>query len=233
MSGWSKIIVTDEGRICSICKEFKSWNEYSKCASGTRGHKSSCKNCIRKKRKVRKHKKVRVDNLGRECRKCKAYLPWDEFPKRSKGPRGYSCYCEKCTAILEESKRQCGSRIDDFGRECSVCGEYKTWDYFPKARGCFRGYASTCNKCSYLKRIKAKYGITKEEYALLQKEQNYSCAICGELIDESSNLCVDHDHETGKVRGLLCAQCNKGLGHFRDSPKALMNAVRYICTNRD
>ena len=66
------------------------------------------------------------------------------------------------------------------------------------------------------------------------KEQNGVCAICGspEVSDRNSNLCVDHDHETGKIRGLLCNKCNRGLGYFLDNPKILKNALKYLLKHK-
>jgi len=63
------------------------------------------------------------------------------------------------------------------------------------------------------------------------KSQNGNCAICG--IDQPSNgrrLAVDHDHETGKVRALLCGNCNTGMGSFMDNPKLLQKAINYLET---
>jgi hypothetical protein len=78
----------------------------------------------------------------------------------------------------------------------------------------------------YLKRV---FGITLEEYNNLMVKQNNCCAICGEppVIGEKS-FPVDHDHETGKVRGLLCRGCNVGIGNLKDSVELLEKAIMYI-----
>jgi len=70
------------------------------------------------------------------------------------------------------------------------------------------------------------HGISDAEVKILLEEQNYCCAICGVPVDLSSPL--DHDHVTGKVRGVLCRGCNWGLGHFKDSTERLENAVIYL-----
>lgn len=77
-----------------------------------------------------------------------------------------------------------------------------------------------------------KYGIDEAQFDALYEEQNGKCAICSEEIAKTS-CHVDHDHETGHVRGLLCGPCNRGLGQFRDSEEILNNAIRYIKTFRD
>lgn len=71
----------------------------------------------------------------------------------------------------------------------------------------------------------AKYGMTEEEYLHLSQLQNWCCAICGRL---QIPLHVDHDHTTGKVRGLLCGQCNVGIGMLGDTPEALQAALEYL-----
>lgn len=83
-------------------------------------------------------------------------------------------------------------------------------------------------------RLVRKYGLTREEYLALHVAQGGVCAICGraETMRSSGDgvreLAVDHDHETGRVRALLCASCNAGLGHFRDAPALLTAASRYL-----
>lgn len=76
--------------------------------------------------------------------------------------------------------------------------------------------------------IKSRYGITREDYDGMLSSQNYVCAICSKPDNIGWCLSVDHDHKTGKVRGLLCNSCNHGLGHFRDSPEILIKAANYL-----
>ena len=72
--------------------------------------------------------------------------------------------------------------------------------------------------------LRNKYNITLAEYNTLSKEQNGTCAIEG---CECTELVVDHDHKTGKIRGLLCSNHNVGLGHFSDNIKYLEAAIKY------
>lgn len=76
----------------------------------------------------------------------------------------------------------------------------------------------------------AKYGLTTDEYKELYNNQNGKCAICG---SDGSNgkwrkLYIDHNHESGKVRGLLCSNCNFAIGHFQDKPELLEKAAKYL-----
>jgi len=74
--------------------------------------------------------------------------------------------------------------------------------------------------------LKKKYNLTSVEYEKLLKGQNYVCAICSGTC--SKKLAVDHDHITGQIRGLLCNNCNRGIGHLQDSPVILQSALNYL-----
>jgi len=66
--------------------------------------------------------------------------------------------------------------------------------------------------------------VPLEEVAAIEQEQKGRCVICQEELP----LCIDHDHETGKVRGLLCRLCNAGIGMLRESPEVLRRAIAYL-----
>jgi hypothetical protein len=61
--------------------------------------------------------------------------------------------------------------------------------------------------------------------ALRTKQQRNNCAICGIQLKRA---CLDHDHKSGKIRGVLCFKCNSGLGHFEDSSTILLKALQYL-----
>ena len=71
-------------------------------------------------------------------------------------------------------------------------------------------------------------GVSFEEYRRLEDESDGRCAICGAEKPPNRALAVDHDHESGRLRGLLCAPCNTGLGCFRDSVSLLEAAITYL-----
>jgi len=76
--------------------------------------------------------------------------------------------------------------------------------------------------------LKHRYGLTIEQWETMVADQNGACLICS-LRPESENfLHVDHNHLTGEVRGLLCNNCNVGLGYFADNPERLMKAAMYL-----
>jgi hypothetical protein len=86
------------------------------------------------------------------------------------------------------------------------------------------------------KQLRRDFGITLVQYNFLYEEQGGLCKICRASVDVFGGkskvyLHVDHDHETGKVRGLLCLGCNAGLGYFKDDPKRLELAAVYLRLN--
>ena len=76
--------------------------------------------------------------------------------------------------------------------------------------------------------LKRKYGITIADYERMFDEQGGVCAICGEARPEERTLHVDHDHETGVIRGLLCFRCNNALGDFREEYELFQRAADYL-----
>lgn len=79
-------------------------------------------------------------------------------------------------------------------------------------------------KLNRLRRV----GVTEEQYQKQLEQQNGVCAICGGTCSKA--LAADHCHKTNKFRGLLCNNCNRGLGHFKDDPNLLQKAMGYLKT---
>lgn len=84
--------------------------------------------------------------------------------------------------------------------------------------------AAACRK-SKLKRL---FGITPEKYDEINEIQNNVCAICSRESPDGRRLHIDHCHKTNVIRGLLCHDCNRGIGMFRDDPKLLQKAAEYV-----
>lgn len=91
-------------------------------------------------------------------------------------------------------------------------------------------YQTDKGRTSLRKRhLKRQYNLSIEEYNTKLKEQGHKCFLCGkDELDLKGKLHVDHDHITGKVRGLLCINCNTGLGHFKDNIELLSKAIGYL-----
>jgi Recombination endonuclease VII. len=77
-----------------------------------------------------------------------------------------------------------------------------------------------------------KFGITEDQLASLEAAHRGECAICGNGCKSGRRLAIDHDHETKKVRGLLCGNCNRGIGMFLDNPELMRRAAGYVESRR-
>ena len=133
---------------------------------------------------------------------------------------------------------------------CSKCEEIKPKSDFHNDKSREDGLQSYCKPCKngvHLKyqktdtakknhvdvirksQLKSKYGITQDEYDLNLELQDDACKICKTDASEfTKKLSVDHNHETGEVRGLLCPSCNSGLGQFKDNIEFLEEAIEYL-----
>lgn len=148
---------------------------------------------------------------------------------------------------------QIQSDIDMQSKVCCVCEERKPFSEFFNFQNKSDGKSYRCKSCdanarkkwkvdnpvsawksSRGRHLKSRFGITLEDYSKMLKEQNYACKICGKLESDNlvhgnfSSLSVDHCHNTGKNRGLLCNQCNRAIGMLLDSPELLRRAADYI-----
>ncbi len=127
---------------------------------------------------------------------------------------------------------------------CSNCKNAKELVEFYRDNSTITGYSGMCKVCKLTKYdrdyrinsiLKHKYKITKQDFDRMVEEQEGRCAICGVTPagdSQYNSLYVDHNHETKVVRGLLCRECNTGLGHFADNIERLMSAVAYLIKDR-
>jgi len=76
--------------------------------------------------------------------------------------------------------------------------------------------------------LRYRYGITYEDWLKIWINQDGRCAICGEPFAQPSNACIDHNHKTGEIRGLLCKKCNLGIGCFDDNQSLMGRAIKYV-----
>lgn len=92
-----------------------------------------------------------------------------------------------------------------------------------------RVFPNTPKNRSKNSKLKFLFGITLREYDAMLASQNDRCRLCNRHKSEfPKNLQVDHNHKTGKIRGLLCGQCNRGIGLLGDSREILLKAADYV-----
>lgn len=130
-------------------------------------------------------------------------------------------YCYSCKSIARIKQKQ----IEGL-KYCPSCESNLDIEKFSNKNRTI-GNKSNCNRCNNLKK---HYNITGKEFDLLLKSQNYCCAICNKHI--AKNLSVDHNHITGKIRGLLCQKCNQALGMLEDNVDFFENAIKYLIRNQ-
>lgn len=116
-------------------------------------------------------------------------------------------------------------------KQCPTCKIVKPVSEYHRAVRRGDGKAVYCKDCTHLwfrrYHLTNTYGITPEQYEAMLAEQGGVCAICRRK-DKGRNLAVDHDHETGQVRGLLCQACNRAIGQLGEDPDRLDTAVSYL-----
>lgn len=123
-------------------------------------------------------------------------------------------------------------------QRCNECGRLKRLTDFYTNQRRVDGKRTKCKECNLVQArdnmLSKKYRLTQESYDERLKLQNYKCAICDlhYLRNIKNNkviaLAVDHDHETGKVRGLLCNNCNRGIGLLGDTVSSMERALQYL-----
>ncbi len=151
------------------------------------------------------------------CPKCGNTKSLDDFYKDKRRPNGVRSWCKDCD--LEANRQQ--RKQSDYREK-----KRKRWQRY-YARPGVRAHICEKSKASRKKHhLKSKYGLTIADVVEMQKQQGNKCAICGCKFNKPHH--IDHDHNTGAVRGLLCGECNLGLGKFRDSLFILKAAIQYL-----
>lgn len=147
----------------------------------------------------------------KRCPCCKDKKDRTQFNKCNQRSDGLRVYCRTCQ---NEQRRVYRALPDNVRTE-----KASAWAYKRSIDGKYKGRDS---------RFKYVYGITHAQYDNVLLSQNGCCAICDEPSKEGQLLCVDHNHDTGIVRGLLCKQCNFAIGLLKDSVSRLEKAKQYL-----
>lgn len=151
-----------------------------------------------------------------ECCECHLALPLSEFCKRKSKKNGTNSRCRICHSGQRKSWDQ--EAVKASGKRWRERTGYKQ-----------KSKPRPYSKQTYAYNIKQKYGISIEERDVIAAKQGHKCAICGvPEMELNSSLAIDHCHQTGTVRGLLCKQCNLGVGNMKDDVNILKNAIVYL-----
>jgi len=136
----------------------------------------------------------------KKCTKCQEVLPLTAFSKHGRHKDGLRFRCKSCESQDAKDKRQKDLATDYEGTRAK-------------------------ERANNLKRM---FDISIEYWKQKANAQDNKCAICSKECITGKRLCVDHDHETGQIRDLLCTNCNQGLGKFQDDPQLLEKAADYL-----
>ena len=200
---------------CTHCMMERDISLFHKNKYCTDGRRIVCKYCVSKERqeryKVAKNQPNQCPFNEMTCTKCNLTKPIADFGDMPTATFGKKLRCRACERFRqrkqEETKRNC-----PYGRIKIHHKSRKT-------------------------RLRKLYGMTIADYDIMLHSQNGLCAICGKPETakrhdkhngEIRDMAVDHCHETGKVRGLLCCNCNQGIGKLGDNIQTLKNAIAYL-----
>lgn len=168
----------------------------------------------------------------KKCSKCKELKPIENFSTNGfrRGKVSHRSDCKECRAETARQDRSQGKYKFERSEEQKSKHAAYMREYSKKNRDRINAmrrarYSPERNKdCA----LRTKYGISLKEYNRMFEEQKGKCAICGVELDNGFFTHLDHDHDTGRVRGLLCRNCNPGLGQFKHSAGLLQKAVEYL-----
>jgi hypothetical protein len=153
-----------------------------------------------------------MDNIThKQCSKCREYKSLENFWNNRRMKDGLNGQCKDCVrAYWQQPEIKERTRISK-----------KEW-------GQRRPYNSAKQRNSYLRKA---YGLTFAQYDEMYNSQDGKCLICNKTLESSKggrSVHIDHDHKTGKIRGLLCQHCNNMLGHAFDNTDVLSSAIAYL-----
>jgi hypothetical protein len=160
----------------------------------------------------------------RTCRVCEQTLPITRFEQHGYGKKGRRWQCKDCRKKIKLAVYRANQEVYDARAIAWRQANPEAVREHDRRR-----YAKSPHR--RLARRALMYGLTVAEIEAIRERQGGVCAICRQGSPNERDLCIDHDHSTGEVRGLLCVLCNSGLGQFRDDPVILRAAIEYLATS--
>ena len=159
------------------------------------------------------------------CFTCKIEKPEEEFNKSKQNIGGLRGFCKACQKLyMQEYQEKNREKLRKQNRE--AYWQNKEWHH--KYHKNWRKHNARLVRNTNYKR---KFGITIDDFDEILKKQGGACALCGKHEWNGKRISVDHDHNSGKVRGLLCNRCNTALGALGDTVESIEKVLQYLKGN--
>lgn len=229
---------------CKECKLEKGKESFVEDIRYKDGLYPTCRDCL--------ESKYTEENLAKlkTCEKCHEDKPLMDFKRKFKSLTGFDKYCKSCVKSKEDVRKRKKPlvsvadtkkyleqlKISKIKFECKTCEKVGEIDEFYHKRDFGRVYIVTtrCRECEKFSKTLKEFGLSREQFNKMMEEQNHCCKICEIPIDKyrkqsyRNYFAVDHCHNNGQVRGLLCDKCNRALGFFKDDIENLKRAITYL-----
>lgn len=217
---------------CPTCNVIKAADGFGREIAARSGLASRCKACCRVRQLEVAQTLIRKE---KRCSACKSTKPIAEFHNNRTSRDGHDARCKTCTARTREhlSTRKI---IPVSEKRCLGCKQTKPAGMFNNNRYRKDGLTEHCRECATHRRRISKFGLTAERFSAMKASQKGLCAACRRkpepLHNTQEGLVIDHCHTSGRVRGLLCGQCNFAVGHLQDSPERAYALWQYLLKHR-
>ncbi|GAA3490420.1 endonuclease VII domain-containing protein [Streptomyces cremeus] len=171
----------------------------------------------------------------KRCSRCQQMLSLDAFARNKSSKDGLQAYCRRCWAEYYQERQAARGKtvrqkvdVPEGHKFCRTCEQIKPHSEWCRNRAASDGLDSLCKACKAVKgrasHLKRAYGITEAQRDEMVASQQGVCTICL----KAPAVHVDHCHETGRVRGVLCFNCNAALGQLGDDPDTFNRAIAYL-----
>lgn len=206
-------------KCCTKCKIEKSLSEFSKNKGAKDGRNYWCRACKSAHSKTLNYPSSIEPKI---CSRCNEIKPARGFDKDKRRKNGSSPWCKLCQSAR---KKACSHPRSTAPQICRSCGKTMLAENFTSDKKNTSGLNSWCKVCISAKIKEQVYGVDRQKHLAMLNFQGWKC-LCGAPLTMGSP--IDHCHQTGAIRGILCQNCNKPLGHVKDSPIILRKLADYL-----
>jgi hypothetical protein len=163
----------------------------------------------------------------KRCAKCKLEKPLDNFSTNPRSSDGRYSYCYECARAIKKAYFE--TRPEARERQRKHARAYAADHRKEACKRASEHYYKNKSR-HFATRLRRECGLSIEQYDVLHEHQQGVCAICRRKCSNTkmTRLCVDHDHNTNQIRGLLCNNCNRAIGLLQDNTDVLAAAIEYL-----